>query len=473
MVWALYAGILLFGPLDAWAAKFCAADYYVPEIPNMRADVAENFKMYAGHMPVDEQADRQLFFWLVRAKNTQPKDKLVIWLNGGPGCSSMDGMFLENGPFRVFSNQTVGVNEWSWWRNADMLYVDQPVGTGFSYVTNSTLARTQGEIAKDFVAFLNNLFIAFPDLRRNEIYFSGESFAGTYIPYIANEILDGNSGGSIQPAINLRGLIIGNGWIDPMRQYRAYLDFGRDHSLLSGKYMQQATELWEKCQTELLQGERIHGSLSCERILDQITAQSLEGGKYCLNVYDIRLRDTGPNQQCGMSWPPGLADVTNYLLNTSVIEAVHAGGRGKPWQECDGSVYTALSNDASPPAYTLFPKLLSQINITLFSGDQDLICNWYGTRDMIQNMNWGGQKGFQETTARNWYIDGKLAGTYQTSRNLSFVLVHQASHMVPIDQPMAALDVIHRAIGVKDPVLASELLDDQSEEPSERRQYYA
>ncbi|TPX60636.1 hypothetical protein SpCBS45565_g07445 [Spizellomyces sp. 'palustris'] len=357
---------------------------------------------------------------------------------------SMDGMFLENGPFRVTDKGTVVVNPYSWSHNANILYVDQPAGTGLAY-TNGTYATSQAQIASQFLTFLNNFLTAFPEFWRSEVYISGESFAGMYIPYIASEILMRNRAGTQKPPLHLRGITIGNGWMDPLRQYPAYIQYAQHHALLSGEYLETAVRNWNSCSTSL-QKDEVGKNDECEKIVDQILRQSTSDNQYCLNMYDIRLRDTGPNQNCGTAWPNGLSAVTQYLHRGDVVAALHATAADVKWHECDSSVMNALSRDRSPPSYKLLPDLLSQIEVTLFSGDQDLICNWFGTRDMISELEWGGGQGFVDAPKMDWYVDDQLAGFYQTARNLSFVVFYDASHMVPIDKPKEALAMFNGAI---------------------------
>ncbi|KAJ3138867.1 Cell death protease [Geranomyces variabilis] len=428
-----------------------AADFYVSEIPSMEPEAKDVFRMHAGLLPVKQDRQHMLFFWLVQAKVNQPKDKLVVWLNGGPGC--MDGMLLENGPFKIKPGGAVGVNPTSWVHNANMLYVDQPAGTGFSIsaITHQNLSSSQS--AAEFLGFLENFYLAFPEYRHSELYFTGESFAGQYIPYIGHEILKRNRNGTYAPPLNLRGLIIGNGWVDPLRQYKSYIDFSAANGLLQiPKYKQSADDAWKYCQEAMATKESIKQN-TCERILDAIQGESKDGGKLCINMYDIRLHDEKPNQGCGMGWPPGLDDTKNYLQRPEVRSALHVNEpSANKWHECDDSVYRELADDPSPPSYTLLPEILSEIEVTLFSGDQDLICNWMGTRDMIAEMTWGDEKGFQGAPAMDWLIDNQLKGSFQQARNLSFVIIHNASHMVPVDEPLAALDMFNRAIRATDTI---------------------
>ncbi len=242
-------------------------------------------------------------------------ERLIIWLNGGPGCSSMDGMFLEVGPFLVTKDSSGALhaapNPYSWTKTAHVLFVDQPVGTGYSYATSGTRMHTEKEIASNFVSFLQEFLRIFPQYRRMDTYMTGESFAGVYIPYIASAVVESNRLG--HDSINLKGLAIGNGWIDPITQYEAYIPFGVQNGILSGSHKEDAETSLKVCKQQYAQSARIKTG-ACDSILDEIISQSKEGGQMCINVYDIRLRDTVPDGQCGLfDWPPRLHEMKAYL----------------------------------------------------------------------------------------------------------------------------------------------------------------
>ena len=113
---------------------------------------------YAGYLDIDRQTDSKIFYWLFEAEGGAAARPLVIWLNGGPGCSSMDGLFLEVGPFRLEGDR-IRINPHSWHRNANLLFVDQPVGTGFSFTRGrNSYPSTYAEISEHFYRFLLRFF---------------------------------------------------------------------------------------------------------------------------------------------------------------------------------------------------------------------------------------------------------------------------------------------------------------------------
>ncbi|RKO95549.1 alpha/beta-hydrolase, partial [Caulochytrium protostelioides] len=209
-----------------------AQDYFVGELPGMQLDTFNTtLRMHAGYVTVQQPQDQQLFFWQFDATVRRDRNVLLIWLNGGPGCSSLDGLFLENGPLKVIDKDHVAWNPYGWNQYADVLYVDQPAGTGFSTGQIKDYAHTETEIVERFLSFYDRYLEIFPQHRDAELYFAGESYAGTYLPYITAAMLKRNEAAG-RDIYRIQSLLIGNGWIDPLRQYAGYETFAVANGLL-------------------------------------------------------------------------------------------------------------------------------------------------------------------------------------------------------------------------------------------------
>lgn len=178
-------------------------------------------------------------------------------------------------------------------------------------------------------------------------------------------------------------------------------------------------------------------------------SSSVNGKTTCVNVYDIRLSDEYP--ACGMNWPPDLTSITPYLRRDDVRVALHVPAAAEAWTECRGNVGRAMTSKKSRPSVELLPKILEKgVEVLLFSGDQDLICNYVGTENMIKAMEWDGAVGFNvrpncasrcpltATFARlngfdvccqssikadKWTVNGTAAGEWTSQRNLTYVKV--------------------------------------------------
>ena len=136
-----------------------------------------------------------LFYWFFR--HSDKNAPVVIWLNGGPGATSMFGLFLENGPIRV-KKSGPGIDDFvitspeqgSWADTYNMIYIDQPVGTGFSYGDNYLTDMQEG--ADEFLTFLREFYLKYPELKANRLFLTGESYAGKYLPLFTTKVLEWN-----------------------------------------------------------------------------------------------------------------------------------------------------------------------------------------------------------------------------------------------------------------------------------------
>ena len=289
------------------------------------------------------------------------------------------------------------------------------------------------------------------------MYIAGESYAGQHIPYISRAILNRNKNDP-KHAWKLKGVLIGNGWISPVDHYLSYLPFAYESGLIQGDSPQarRVMALQTKCEKLLSDGAMNNvDTPQCESIMNTILQETKNVGgdprQECVNMYDVRLRD---DSSCGMNWPPDLSTVTPWLRQKDVIAALHINPDKKTgWTECNGAVSSHFRAKNSEPSVNFLPELLKEINIVLFSGDKDLICNHLGTESMIDKMTWNGGTGFEISPGvvapkQDWVFEGEPAGTYQEARNLTYVVFYNSSHMVPFDYPKRTRDMLDRFIGV-------------------------
>lgn len=459
---------LAYLPLLTLAQDKAASDYFITSLPGAPEPL---LKQFAGHVAITPEHHGNLFFWLYKNRHIANRSRLVIWLNGGPGCSSMDGALMEIGPYRVNENGTLRYNDGSWDEFANLLFVDNPVGTGFSYVDGDSYVHELTEMADQMVVFLEKWFTIFPEHSTDDVsrprarvtivrglmvlqlYIAGESYAGQHIPYVAQAILKRNDANPTKQW-NLSGLLIGNGWMSGPDQYPSYLEMAYEAGLVqSGSDAEKHIQAQQgQCLKDLEAGGKDKVDTgTCEGILHEILRLS-QTDAGCVNMYDVRLHDSYPS--CGMAWPPDLTQVTPYLRRDDVTSALHINPDKKSgWQECNGQVSRNFNPKTSQPSVKLMPQLLARVPVVLFSGDKDLICNHIGTETMISNLRFNNGVGMEISPGvtaprRDWEFEGEPAGIYQTARNLTYVKFYNSSHMVPFDYPRRTRDMLDRFMGV-------------------------
>jgi carboxypeptidase C (cathepsin A) len=214
--------------------------------------------MYAGRLPIDiapiaEGEKRgELMFWFFQPNHLN-HDSITIWLNGGPGCTSFSaGVLLEISPVtsphfpaghpKTTKTQPLSPNEWAWTKATNMLFVEQPAGTGFS---KGPMPQSEADLSIDFYNFLVNFYETFPDMKPKKLFLVGESYAGMYVPSIAHQINLENKKG--ERSIPLTGIGLGNGWMDASVQGETVIDYAYWHGMIDSTARLALHEIWKDC----------------------------------------------------------------------------------------------------------------------------------------------------------------------------------------------------------------------------------
>jgi len=384
-----------------------------------------------GFIPIGNDGD-DIFYWFFPARNNAATAPLVMWLTGGPGCSSELAIFYENGPFKI-NGDKVTTNPHAWNENANLLYIDQPVGTGFSKAAKIwDLKTNETAIAADMAETISKFLVLHPEFVQREFYITGESYAGHYIPALGH-FLHTHKDEDYLKDLNLKGVAIGNGLVDPLNQYDAYPQFAY-HNGMIGKVQETLTYGYmQLCKLITAAGIKFFDIEVCNLgIMSIIGIGPLQ--RY--NTYDIR-------KACDV--PPLCYDFSaldNLLKKADVIDEL--GVKGRSWKQCDMKVHFALLFDWSTNGSDWVAELADNgYKVLVYNGDKDFICNWEGGFAWIQKMKWSKQEEF----VKKGLSDCDL-GSCQEQDNVKFVKFADAGHMVPMDQPENALKMLEDFIGV-------------------------
>lgn len=259
-----------------------------------------NVKQLSGYFKLDTGVNKNYFFWFFESRSQPSTDPVIIWLTGGPGCSSQLALLSENGPCTPTADGLDTVNNpYSWNTNANIMWIDQPSGVGYSYGDKVDMDHNETMVADDLYAFLQEFFTAHSEYLPNEFFVFGESYGGHYVPAVSNRIFKGNMNKE-GLHINLQGLGVGNGLTDPVVQYQYYPEMAMNNSY------------GIKCVTEEQYVNMVDHVPSCVRLAKacQLNVEVCDqADTYCnlfettpfynsgLNPYDIRV-PCGDNDLC-------------------------------------------------------------------------------------------------------------------------------------------------------------------------------
>ncbi|ORY96405.1 carboxypeptidase S1 [Syncephalastrum racemosum] len=440
-VWLLLAGAaiqVLAKSIDdfhshSFVSKFDASKVLRFEQPKL---CDPNVVQYSGYMELGH--DEHYFFWFFESQNNPKEAPLTVWLNGGPGCSSMIGLWQELGPCRMNDNGTEPVfNPHSWNQNSNLLFFDQPGGVGFSYGYDNT--RTSDEGAVLSYEFLQLFMEAFPQYSQLPFHFFGESFGGHYIPSYAeyiqkqNQAIEAGEGLPGAVSIRLESIGIGNGWTNPLIQYAYSVDMACDPEygpVLSEDVCQQLKQVaYPRC-AEMLKTCYSTGTNEDCVAADDYCGNNLES-PYAASgrsPYDIR---------------PGAKDPPNsYIDFLNKPETRQQIGAKTTFKECPTAPYMrfASTGDSARNFQPYVERLLdSGLRVLLYAGDMDYICNWRGNYAWSQKMQSPNVGKYAAQALAPWQAVSREAGQIQRGGLLTFVRIYEAGHEVPYYQPEAAL----------------------------------
>lgn len=394
---------------------------------------------YTGYLDV-EKLDKHSFYWLFESRNDPENDPLILWLNGGPGCSSLTGLFFELGPSSINATLQPVFNPYSWNANATVIFLDQPVGVGYSYSGAEEISSSRAA-AKDVFIFLELFFQKFPKFLGSKFHIAGESYAGHYIPAIATEILD-----HADRSFELSSILIGNGITDPLIQEGSYKPMGCGEGGYKPVLSEEECDKMESDYAKCVLAEKV--CYATEVPFTCVPANVICGKlsepyeKTGLNFYDIRKKCEGDNGLCYKE----LEYVDDYMNSEFVKNAV--GANVDIFTSCDDTVFFNFfkSGDGAKPFHRDVADILEKgVPVLLYAGDKDYICNWVGNHQWSDALEYSGHEQFSAAPLRQYSTkDGKLAGEAKNFEHFTFLRIYDAGHMVPYDQPEVALDMVNR-----------------------------
>ncbi|PKU69875.1 Serine carboxypeptidase 3 [Dendrobium catenatum] len=396
----------------------------------------EDLGHHAGYYRLPHSHDARLFYFFFESRQSK-NDPVVIWLTGGPGCSSELAVFYENGPYKIADNLSLEWNEFGWDKASNLIYVDQPTGTGFSYSSDKRdIQHDEAGVSGDLYDFLQAFFSQHPEYVNNDFYITGESYAGHYIPAFASRVHQGNKAKE-GIYINLKGFAIGNGLTDPAIQYKAYPDYALEMGIIKESDYKRLNKIVPVCEVAIkLCGTSGRVACLASYLVCNILFNSILRIAGNINYYDIR-------KECEGSLCYDFSNMEKFLSLKPVRESLGVGEI--QFVSCSPTVYEAMLADWMKNLEVGIPALLEDgIKLLVYAGEYDLICNWLGNSRWVHAMKWSGQEAFVSSSEKPFTVDSKDAGVLKNHGPLSFLKVHNAGHMVPMDQPKASLEMLTR-----------------------------
>ncbi|KAK1425307.1 hypothetical protein QVD17_20658 [Tagetes erecta] len=442
--------LLLFILLQSYFITLSHSQTIVKTLPGYSGDLP--FKLETGYIGVGENEEVQLFYYFVQSQNNPEEDPLIYYISGGPGCSALFAFLYELGPLRINvdngpKNATLALNEYAWTKMANIIFVDIPAGTGFSYAkTRKGWISSDSILADQAYEFMRKFLINHPKFLKNPLYIGGISYMGLLTPVITMKVYEGNERGE-QPTLNIQGYILVSPLTHKFMDFNSRFEFAHRMALISDDIYESAIK---NCRGNYVNIDTANSlcaqslqryKKSTERItIDNILEPFCDESNYVPSCQDY-------TTEAIEIWAN--SDVAQHALNIS------KGTIGE-WEMLNTTMHYAQGkNDTFCYAYDIFSSLPYHKKLTtktcralIYSGDHDMTFPYVGVEQ------WIGSLGTRvEVPWAPYYVDAQVGG-YETTYakndfSLTFATVKGAGHLVPAYKPRESMDVIERWLASK------------------------
>ncbi|CAF4787517.1 unnamed protein product [Pieris macdunnoughi] len=380
-------------------------------------------KSYTGFFTVDEKYDSNSFFWYFPVEGKQVNETpWIIWLQGGPGASSLTGLFEEVGPLRVSKLGAIKRNPFTWIRNHSILFIDNPIGCGYSftnhpdgYVSNMTT------YSKHLLSTVKQFLQVFPELRSAPLYIAGESYAGKYVPALGIELHKAKSDGLLD--VNLQGFLIGNAYVDPSmirNVNRLFYYVG----LMNEEQMKTIEPLMKAFQADIDAKNSVAAKTKWMQIVTVLLLLTHQPQAYNFLKDELTFG--------------GFAQV---LKSSEIKKAIHVGDI--KYSFLNLTVNNKMAPDFLSSSQNLFEELLDNgYRVLSYCGHLDQLLPCISSAENHRTWQWRGRQKFIDSQRYPFMYNQKLAGWYKSGGNLTEAVVRGAGHMVPTDQPGRAQHLV-------------------------------
>eukprot|EP00960_Hanusia_phi_P026750 746431-Hanusia_phi.AAC.5 len=405
-------------------------------------------------------ATKMYFFWFFESRSSPATDPVILWMTGGPGCSSAIALFRENGPCSIEEDLTTKKNPFSWNSNASILYIDQPAGTGFSYGEDSDFDHNEDEVSRDMRSFLP--IRRMPRMTSSSLVNRMEDILCQQPPIKCSRSenqpeYDTDCEGSAGHARKER---------HPSETQRSWrwqrLDRSRDSVSKPEELAMRAAAGVCVANIQLCQSK----DAFCETAfalcgLSQISPVQMTG----INLYDVRQKCETPPLCYDFSninkffQLPKVISLCSFQVIVMVSKVLNELGTGPHlWKQCNFKVNSAFHSDWMHHFQTVFPSMLDAgVRVLIYAGEMDYICNYMGNKEWTLRLPWSGREAFNAESDHEWIVGGSKAGLARTVGGFTFLQVlplggnvegltawqvYNAGHMVPLDQHLPGRRIV-------------------------------
>ncbi|KYQ96810.1 peptidase S10 family protein [Tieghemostelium lacteum] len=382
---------------------------------------------YSGFFTVDPVNEGKTFYWFWESQTNASTAPVILYLTGGPGASMALSMVYENGPFKVNPDFTTTPNPNSWNTVANVIYVDSPLGTGFSTVNENGYSQSESETSQHLYSFLQQFFNAYPQYRLNSLYIFGESVSSKTAPNLGYLIHQKNKVSPASSKISLRGIGIVSAFIDPVLQLSTFPEKAFYSGFISKSTYKQVEDIAEQCRDAFECGNANDTANYCNGIIGAIGQAAAN-----FNIYDVT--KTCPPALAPICYDFSLGAIYFSLPSTRAQLGLPANAT---WNFINPLVRENLLPQWFVPHTEYIPKLLdNNYKVLVMSGNNDYIGNSIGNDLWVAKLRWSKRTSFNDQPKVAIYNEvGTITAYKQSFSGLTTITVKNAGHFIDNDQP--------------------------------------
>ncbi|XP_005186526.1 retinoid-inducible serine carboxypeptidase-like [Musca domestica] len=386
---------------------------------------------------VDVRPGGHMFYWLyyTTADVTNYTERpLAIWLQGGPGASATGrGNFEELGPLDVNGKE----RDWTWVKDMNVLFIDSPLGSGYSYVDNITLLpSTNNEIAQDLLAFMKQFYELHSEFEDVPLHIFSQSYGGKMAPEFALELYMAVERGDLRS--NLKSVALGSPWTSPIDSMSAWGPLLLNVGIVDKDGYEQIMESYNRT-LEYVENEEWHKAYKQWMNTSYIALNVSEN----VNFYNIlKYLKEGDLDSGEVDNETVTGDNAKQTLHSLMLGPVSKALAIPPhviWASQKSDIFDNLSKDFMRPAVDIVNEILNNtdIEVAVISGQLDLICATAGAVKWIEKLQWNDREEYFDAPRTAILIEDNVEGYEKSGGNFSMFWVNRAGHMIPADNPKA------------------------------------
>jgi len=386
---------------------------------------------YTGFLPIAKNAKMFYMYFEYSGTDQVTSDTpVILWFQGGPGASGLVGAFSINGPYTIRMGGLLKYNPYSWTNFGGMLYVDNPLGVGFSTVGNLSYPTTQKDVVDHMLIGLQVFYKQYPELLMRPLVLTGQSYAGKYIPAVGAALLRNGADKGTKMLPKLAAAAIGNGWTHPVTQVQQQANVAWVYGLIS--YNQKL--FLERMQADVVREINAGNMRRATSLTDDLISTIL---RYAIDISLDEIHLAGDREY-------SMKREITYLFNDRAVKRMLGVNESFVYSTWSDKVSDSMTPDIMASEAQNAKYLMERIPVMFYEGNFDANCGWASNDIWLHKLDWSGADNFYDANRLGFYVDGDLWGWWKAAGNLDLVTLRNAGHSAVASQPRVAFKMMQK-----------------------------